>query len=139
MPSATPSPYANWEYFLVPRGSVGRGPSDWEANFQAQYPIRLGDNRRLNLIFDVFNLFDRQNTIQLDERYNLLQSTDGAPASRPASCNGDNQWLTEPGTLLPVGLVVRSARDGDRTRITWRKVCSFTQPRSIRLGVRFQW
>ena len=20
--------YANWEYFLVPRGSLGRGPSD---------------------------------------------------------------------------------------------------------------
>ena len=37
-------------------------PSEWEANLQAQYPIRFGDNKRLNLIIDVFNLFDRQKT-----------------------------------------------------------------------------
>ena len=130
-------PYANWEYFLVPRGSVGRGPSDWEANFQAQYPIKLGDNRRLNLIFDVFNLFDRQERIQLDERYNLIQ--DGRCAGIPAdSCNGDNQWLTQPDTLTPVG----SLSDPRATATNpdyLEKGVLFTQPRSIRLGIRFQW
>ena len=40
------SAYENWEYYLAPRGSVGRGPSDWEADLQAQLsdPARR-DNR----------------------------------------------------------------------------------------------
>ena len=33
--------------------------------------IRFGDNNRVNLLLDVFNIFDRQKPITLDERYNL--------------------------------------------------------------------
>ncbi len=64
--------YANWEYYLVPRGSLDRGPSDWEADLQISYPIRLGADRRLNLIANIFNLFDRQAINQFDQRYNLI-------------------------------------------------------------------
>jgi outer membrane receptor protein involved in Fe transport len=130
-------PYANWEYFLVPRGTIGRGPSEWEANFQAGYPIRFGDNRRVNLIFDVFNMFNRQAIITLDERYNLAQH--GRCAGIPAaSCNGDNQWLTQPGTLTPVGTL--SDPRGTAPNVDYLKAGTlFTQPRSIRLGIRFQW
>src|SRR5262249_36894275 len=63
--------YSNWEYYLAPRGSVGRGPSDWETDINATYPIRLG-NTRLNVVMDVFNLFNRQKPTVLDERYNLI-------------------------------------------------------------------
>ena len=34
--------YANWEYYLVPRGSLGRGPADYEADLHVGYPIKLG-------------------------------------------------------------------------------------------------
>ena len=54
--------------------------------------------------FDVFNLFNRQKPIQLDERYNLAlhgRCSAGTRASRPTSCNGDNGWLTQPDTLTP--------------------------------------
>ena len=94
--------YANWEYYLVPRGSLGRGPSDWEADINASYPIRLGATTRLQLLLDVFNLFNRQSEIQLDERYNL--SRNGRCAGIPSDdCNGDNGWLTQPDTLTPLG------------------------------------
>ena len=37
--------YQNWEYYLAPRGSLGTGPSDWEADVQVGYPIRFGATR----------------------------------------------------------------------------------------------
>jgi Carboxypeptidase regulatory-like domain len=130
-------PYANWEYYLAPRGSLGRGPSDWEANLQASYPIRLGNTQRINILFDVFNLFNRQSAIQLDERYNLPQH--GRCAGIPADgCNGDNGWLTQPGTLTPVGSL-SNPRSTAPNEDYLEKGTLFTLPRSIRIGVRFLW
>jgi hypothetical protein len=86
---------------------------------------------------DIFNLFDRQEKIQLDERYNLQQH--GRCAGIPAdSCNGDTQWLTQPGTLTPVGSLSDPRSTAPNTDYLKAGVL-FTQPRSIRLGVRFQW
>jgi outer membrane receptor for Fe3+-dicitrate len=129
--------YANWEYYLAPRGSLGRGPSDWEVSVHTSYPIRLGATSRVNLVMDIFNLFDRQEASQLDERYNLArhQRCGGIPADE---CNGDNGWLTTPGTLTPLG----SLNDPQSTAPNpdyLRKGVAFTQPRSIRFGVRFHW
>jgi hypothetical protein len=133
--------YQNWEYYLAPRGSVGRGPNEWEANFQAQYPIRFGDNNRVNLLLDIFNVFDRQKPITLDERYNLAlhgrcsAGNSGIPADE---CNGDNGWLTHPDTLNPLGSL--SNPRSTAPNVDYLKAgTSFTQPRSIRLGVRFLW
>ena len=130
--------YANWEYFLAPRGSVGRGPKEWEADFNATYPIRFGANRRVNILMDVFNLFDRQAIIQLDERYNLSQHGRCAGFPDADQCNGDNGWLTRPDTLTPLGSL--SNPRATAPNVDYLKAGTvFTQPRSIRLGVRFQW
>jgi outer membrane receptor for Fe3+-dicitrate len=129
--------YANWEYFLAPRGSLGRGPSDWEANLQASYPIRVGPTARINILMDVFNLFDRQHAIQLDERYNL--ALNGRCSAVPAAqCNGDNGWLTVPDTLTPLGSLA-NPNSSTLNPDFQQKGVLFTQPRSIRLGVRFLW
>ena len=129
--------YANWEYYLVPRGSAGRGPSDWEADLQVSYPVRLGGSRRLNLFMDVFNLFNRQEAIQLDERYNLIE--DGGCAGIPESaCNHDNGIVTQPGTLTPV-FTISDPRATATNPDYPEKGVAFTAPRSIRLGVRFMW
>ncbi|HXW07766.1 MAG TPA: TonB-dependent receptor [Vicinamibacterales bacterium] len=131
------TPYANWEYYLVPRGSLGRGPSDWEADIHASYPIRLGATSRLNLVMDIFNLFDRQEAFQLDERYNLAR--DGRCAGIPEDlCNGDNGWLTTPGTLDPLGSLSDPRATAPNPDYL-RKGVAFTLPRSIRFGVRFYW
>ncbi len=132
--------YSNWEYYLAPRGSVGRGPSDYEANLHVNYPVKLGGRARLNLMVDVFNLLNRQAITQLDERYNLIQ--DGPCAGVPdAGCNGDGGIKTAPGTLTPViALNPRAtATNPDYLKQgvqTTSLLAGYTQPRAIRFGVR---
>ena len=86
---------------------------------------------------DIFNLFDRQNIIQLDERHNL--QLHGRCASIPAAqCNGDNGWLTQPDTLNPLGSLSNPRASAPNPDFL-TKGTLFTQPRSIRFGIRFQW
>lgn len=126
--------YQNWEYYLVPRGSLGRGPSDWETDFHLSYPIKVGDRARINVIADVFNLFNRQAIAQYDERYNL--TSDPACAGIPdALCNGDGGLQYVSGTINPVGQL-ENARATATNPDFLQKGVAFTQPRSIRLGVR---
>lgn len=129
------SAYQNWEYYLVPRGSVGRGPSDWESDVQLSYPIRFGGNKRLSLQADIFNLFNRQAISTFDERYNLV--ADGACGGIPeALCNGDGGIATTGNSLTPAGTL--SNPRGTATNPDYlTKGTAFTGQRSIRLGVRF--
>ena len=128
--------YQNWEYYLVPRGSAGRGPKDWETDVQARYPIRLSGPRRLVLQADIFNLFNRQAITVFDERYNLIE--DGECAGIPASlCNGDGGIATVGNSLTPAG----SLGDPRATATNpdyLKKGVGFTQPFSLRVGVRFE-
>lgn len=128
--------YSNWEYYLVPRGSLGRGPKDWETDLQARYPIRLNGSKRLVLQGDIFNLFNRQATTVLDERYNLVE--DGACGGIPdALCNGDGGIATTGNTLTPAGSL-SSARTTATNPDFLKKGVQFTQPFSLRIGVRFE-
>jgi len=128
--------YQNWEYYLVPRGSLGRGPSDWETDLNLQYPIRFGGTKRLNLIADFFNLFDRQDITQLDQRYNLRES--GACGGIPDNlCNGDGGIVTTGNNLIPAG-VISDPRATAANPDFLQKGVGFTGQRSIRLGVRFE-
>jgi Carboxypeptidase regulatory-like domain/TonB dependent receptor-like, beta-barrel len=125
--------YNNWEYYLAPRGSVGRGPRDYETNLHVAYPIRFSGSQRLTLIADIFNLFDRQAITQLDQRYNIIQ--DGKCAGIPGGlCNGDGGLLTNPGTLTPAGTINPANATNPDYLI---KGTAFTGQRSIRLGARF--
>jgi Carboxypeptidase regulatory-like domain/TonB dependent receptor len=137
--------YSNWEYYLVPRGSVGRGPSDWEADLHISYPLRFGGTRRLDLIGDIFNLFDRQAITQFDERYNI--QADGKCAGIPDGlCNGDGGIVTTGNTLTPAGAItnpratatnpdyLKTGPDSQSPATAFR---GFTGQRSLRLGVWF--
>ena len=78
--------------------------------------MRFGGTRRLNLIADIFNLFNRQAITQLDQRYNLV--SDGPCAGIPDGlCNGDGGIVTTGNTLTPAGAITQSARDGDQPRL----------------------
>jgi hypothetical protein len=127
--------YANWEYYLTPRGSLGRGPANWEANLHVDYPIKVGAKQRLNIMVDAFNVFNRQANIQLDQRYNLVQ--DGPCAGVPGSlCNGDGGIATVPNTLTPVGQLSNPAASATNPDFL-KKGTNFTLPRSVRVGLRF--
>jgi len=127
--------YANWEYYLVPRGSLGRGPSDWEANLHVSYPIKVGDRARLNVVADVFNIFNRQSIAQFDERYNL--PSDGDPCagipSEICGAGGGIQYI--PNSINPAGTIPNPRATATNPDYLSKGV-AFTDPRSIRIGVR---
>ncbi|MFI5169756.1 MAG: TonB-dependent receptor domain-containing protein [Vicinamibacterales bacterium] len=128
--------YANWEYFVVPRGSVGRGPSDWEANLHLSYPIKIGDRSRLTVMADVFNVFNRQAVAQYDERYNLPSDGDACAGIPAGICGSGGGIANIPNTLDPAG-VVPNPRATATNPDYLSKGVAFTEPRSIRLGIRW--
>ncbi len=128
--------YANWEYYLTPRGSLGYGPADYEMDVHVGYPIKMGSGgAKANILLDVFNLFNRQAITVLDQRYNLV--SDGACAGIPAAiCNGDGGIATTGNNLTPAGTIANA--QATATNPDFLKAGSFfTQPRSARFGVRF--
>jgi hypothetical protein len=126
--------YANWEYYLTPRGSLGRGPWDYEADLHVAYSMKLGAKARLEPVLDVFNLLNRQAIRQYDQRYNLVP--DGACAGIPeALCNGDGGIVTTGNNLTPAG-ALSNARATATNPDFLRKGVNFTGQRSARVGVR---
>ncbi len=128
--------YANWEYYLVPRGSLGRGPSDWEADLHLSYPIKVGQKARINLIADVFNLFNRQAIAQYDERYNLVSDGDPCAGIPDGLCGAGGGIAYIPDTTDPVGAIPNPRASATNPDYLDKGV-AFTQPFSLRLGVRF--
>jgi hypothetical protein len=124
--------YSNWEYYLVPRGSLGRSPWDYEADLHVAYPMKLGKSMKIEPILDIFNLLNRQAIRQYDQRYNLV--SDGVCAGVPeAVCNGDGGIATTGNNLTPAGSVTKDmATNPDFLK----KGVNFTGQRSMRLGVR---
>lgn len=128
--------YQNYEYYLAPRGSVGRGPAEYEADLHFGYPVDFGATR-LNLILDVFNVLNRQSITRLDERYNL--SSDGDPcAGIPDGLCGSGGGIQYAGineVPRPIGSIPNPRATA--TNPDYLKAgTAFTQPRSLRLGVR---
>ena len=127
--------YQNWEYYLVPRGSVGRGPSDWETDLNFSYPIRFGGEKRLNVLASIYNLFNRQGMTQFDERYNLI--SDGFCGGIPeALCNGDGGIATTGNSLTPAGTLSNPRATASNPDYL-KKGIVFTAPFSLQVGVRF--
>ncbi|MCB1008531.1 MAG: TonB-dependent receptor [Acidobacteria bacterium] len=127
--------YSNWEYYLTPRGSLGRNPSDYEADLHIGYPIQIGSTE-LQLMVDVFNLLDRQSTINQDQRYNL----DNQPfcAGIPADLCGAGGSLEHDGaTLNPVGQLENPRATATNPDFLKRGTL-FTAPRSVRFGLRLR-
>ncbi len=128
--------YANWEYYLTPRGSLGYGPSDWEADLHVGYPVKIGSSMKANILMDVFNLFNRQGATILDQRYNL--TSDGACAGIPNGlCNGDGGLLAQPNTTNPKGVIANPRASATNPDFLKDGIgTQFTLPRSLRIGVR---
>lgn len=143
--------YANYEYYLTPRGSLGRGPSDYEADFHAGFPIAFGGGSRLTLVADVFNLFNRQSATSLDNRLDLSSDSGCSVFTKAglvcgfdskgnllpnSSGNGFGGWNNITGTTNPVGSFA-NARAAATNPDFLKKGLTFTGARSIRLGARW--
>jgi hypothetical protein len=115
--------YGGWEYYLSERGAFGRSDDEWEADLHLGYPIRLGARLELNLLLDMFNIFNRQGETYRDMWYTDFYEE---PAYQPLD------WITgvphepiEPGDI-----------DRPPTGPTWNTPVFWQDPRTIRLGVR---
>lgn len=63
--------YGDGTIFLLPRGSEGRTNTYWTFDFHADYrlPILKGSSKRLSVVLDVFNLFNRHGVLEVDQDY----------------------------------------------------------------------
>ena len=61
--------YGSGEAYLLPRGSIARGPFTWNADVKATYGRKFGKATRLEAFVDVFNLFNNQEETDRDEVY----------------------------------------------------------------------
>ena len=129
--------YSNWEYYLTPRGALGNGPADYEADLHVGYPVKLGGATRANVMLDIFNVLNRQGITQYDQRYNL--ALNGACGGVPSAlCNGDGGLLAKPNSTDPVGSLsnpTATAPNPDFLKAAADSL-STTRPRAIRFGVR---
>ena len=116
--------YGNWEYYLSERGAFGRTDDEWEADLHFGYPVRLGANLELNLLLDIFNVFNRQGETGRYTRYDW--NYDGYEDYQPID------WVTgEPLPPIVPGEVARPP-----TNPAWNTPRWWQDPRTIRLGAR---
>jgi hypothetical protein len=54
---------------MLPRGAITRDPAVWEVDVRGQYGRAFGKNLRVEVFADIFNLFNRQDQTDVDERY----------------------------------------------------------------------
>ncbi len=74
------------ERFVTQRGTEGR-TEDWmNWDLHLSYPISLGDFS-LELMLDVFNVFDEQAAVEVDQRWTINDQTDDCP-----DCQTNDKW-----------------------------------------------
>ncbi len=137
------SAYNNHELFLAPRGSLGRGPDQYELDLHLNYPIKLSQNKEINLLVDIFNVLDRQSITRLDERFNrpsdvVCSGVDGDGSGIAGNlCSNMGGIRNVEGTLDSAGQV--NPADAPNPDFLQAAAGSqfFTAPRQVRLGVRF--
>jgi hypothetical protein len=93
--------YARYEFFLTPRGALGRTPSNYDADLHLGYPLPVGPVT-LNFLLDVFNLFNTQRPVLLDERWDTKQADNVSPT--PTNPNFGKPVLRTPPTSLRLGV-----------------------------------
>ena len=87
------SAYNRYEFFLLPRGSEGRVPADYEADLHFGYPLNLGPVTLTTLV-DVFNVLNRQRPIAVDQRYNVAEFDDpNQQCAKGSDANGCNPFF----------------------------------------------
>jgi hypothetical protein len=93
--------YARYEFFLTDRGALGRTPSNYDVDLHLGYPLPVGPVT-LNLLLDVFNLFNTQRPILLDERWDFRQADNASPT--PTNPTFGKPVLRTPPTSLRLGV-----------------------------------
>ncbi|HQQ78863.1 MAG TPA: TonB-dependent receptor [Thermoanaerobaculia bacterium] len=92
--------YGRYEFFMTPRGAEGRAPDNYDLDLHLGYPIALGPVK-VNVLLDVFNLFNTQKAILLDQRYGFQE--DDNSAAKPVNRDYLQPVLRTPPTTVRLG------------------------------------
>ena len=95
--------YGRYEFFLTNRGAEGRMPSTYEADLHLGYPIAIGPVD-VNLLVDIFSLFNAQRAIILDQRWGFQESDNASPT--PVNPTYGEATLRTPPTIARFGIRV---------------------------------
>jgi hypothetical protein len=113
--------YNNWEYYGSERGAFGRSDAYWEADLHLGYPLKLGSSLELNLLLDIFNLFNNQTEMRRDIAY--------------TNANDSYEVVNwETGEDFPP--ITPGDTDRPPTSEGWNTTDRWTQPFTARFGVR---
>lgn len=93
--------YARYEFFLTDRGALGRTPANYDLDLHLGYPLPVGPVT-LNFLLDVFNVFNTQRPILLDERWDFKQADNASPT--PTNPTFGKPVLRTPPTSLRLGV-----------------------------------
>ena len=115
--------YNNYEYYLSRRGAFGRTDKQFEADLHLGYPIKLGGSLELNLLVDIFNLFNRQGETRRNQRYDTTEDYEVM------------DWNTGlPNPAIQPGLVY--GQPGGPTNSSFNTADRWQPAREIRFGAR---
>ncbi|MEO6326547.1 MAG: hypothetical protein ABIT01_18695, partial [Thermoanaerobaculia bacterium] len=89
--------YGRPELFLTTRGAEGRSPSLFQADLHVGYPIAVGPVT-INALIDLFNVFNSQDAVVVDNRYSFNQADNDSPTPTNARY-GLGRQFQEPRTL----------------------------------------
>ncbi len=80
--------YSRPEFFIDRRGSEGRTESSYDADVHLGYPLQLGPVT-VTFLADVFNIFNTQRVLAVDQRYNTAEFPDPDFNPRTYVCGSD--------------------------------------------------
>jgi hypothetical protein len=95
--------YGRYEFFLTDRGSEGRTPDTYEADLHLGYPIPAGPVN-INVMLDVFNVFNAQKAILVDQRWGFQEADNSSPT--PVNPGYGKPVLRTPPTSVRLGVRV---------------------------------
>ena len=117
--------YGSGETYLLPRGSIARSPFTSQLDVHLAYRHRLGRTMFVEAFADIFNLFDQQDELTVDENYTFDTTT--------PIVGGD---MTDLAHLKSHGSTGLQSNETVTPNKNFDHTSALTPPRSVRLGVR---
>ena len=115
--------YNNWEFYLSDRGAFGRVDAQWEADLHFGYPIKFGSALELNVLLDIFSVFNNQGETQRDIQYTT-------------AVDGQTYNVLDWDTNVDYPPVTANSTDRPPTNPGWNTASVWQNPTTVRLGLR---
>jgi outer membrane receptor protein involved in Fe transport len=121
--------YNNWEFYMSERGvGYGRVDAQFEGDVHFGYPVRLGSGLELNLLLDIFSIFNQQGETLRDMQYTT--------AATGSTYEDGGSSVIDPNTGNPIPPLNVDDTGRPPTNPGWNTANRWQDPTTVRLGVR---